>query len=197
VVLTTLVGAVALAFGVEAARDALPLESFYWAPAGIPLALAIVVLSLLLVASSPIAALGGALRLLRRWRRLPPPEEPFLWTVLVAMSEEAVFRLAAFAVLPHEPLAVIGVSIAFAAIHAPRAARRRRPLRILLASCLLSVVLCVAYLTTESYSLVVVAHIFHNLVLGKLRRALQLGRQLRGSREDGDGAARAGPPPRS
>jgi len=173
VVFTALVGA----SGIVAAGPGPQLVSaraVTWGLAGPVLGVAVVLLSIAVTASRPVGAVVGSFRLLLRWRQLPSTSEPFSWTLLVALAEEGVFRLAAFTVLPPTWWAVGAVSAVFTLVHVPRIARRGRPVRVAAASFMFSVALCVVFLWSASFWVVVTAHLVHNLALNGLRGALAL-----------------------
>jgi membrane protease YdiL (CAAX protease family) len=186
-VLVTAVAGAAGIVGSGAGPELIGPSSLALGVAGPVLGVLLVAVSLLVTAASPFRAVASAARLLLRWRRLPRGPEPLAWSILVALAEEGVFRLAAFAWLPPAWWAVGLVSLAFAALHVSRIARRRRPWRVAAATFVFSVALCLAYLWSGSFWLVAVAHLAHNLALDRIRQALAL-RAAEGE-ERGDGGA--------
>lgn len=173
VVFTALVGAAGiLSSGVG--HELIELYPLLYGLAGPPLGLLVFALSLCVTAASPFKALNASAKLLVRWSSLPSQGEPLLWMLLVVLTEEGIFRLAAFAFLPPSWWSIGLVSLAFTSIHLPKILRRRRQLRVASANMILSLVLCVAYLWSGSFWLVVVAHLVHNLILDKLRGTLAI-----------------------
>ncbi len=155
---------------------------------GPPLGILLLEVSLALTAAMPLRAVTGAARLLLRWHKLPRGAEPFLWTVLVVVAEEGIFRLAAFAWLPVTWWSIVAVSLVFTFLHLPRILGRKRPLRVGAASFLLSVALCMAYVVSSSFWLVVAAHLVHNLALNTLRDAVHVRKNKPGDGSEADKA---------
>jgi membrane protease YdiL (CAAX protease family) len=168
---TALIGASAI-LGSGATAPLLAVEALLWGLLGPASGLCLLLLSLL-VTSGSLQGVRGAVRLLRHWSHLPAGVEPAAWSLLVVLAEEGLFRLLAFSLLPATWWAVALVSLTFGLVHLPRALSRRRPERIVASSALLSVGLCLAYLSTGSFWLVAGAHLTHNLALDRLRGALQ------------------------
>ncbi len=163
--------AVALA-GVDWAQLVRP-AAFLWLVASPLLAFGLVELTVVLTAAAGPRAAPVVARLLRHIHRLPPSGEPVLWNLLVVATEEALFRLAAFAWLPPSPAWICAVSLAFTALHLPRILGRKRPARVAAANFVLSLALSAIYLATRSYWLAVATHLLHNVALNRLRSALR------------------------